>query len=87
MIACISTYTRPLAELDALRPEHLAFLDGLGDLVVMSGRREPPVGGVIVLRGSDPAEAERVLSADPFVRAGAADYVCTAFASTRGVTD
>jgi uncharacterized protein YciI len=68
------TYTRPLADVDALMREHVAWLDehyAAGRFLV-SGRRMPRTGGVIVARGDDRAEMEAIAATDPFVRGGVA---------------
>ena len=68
------TYVRPLAAVDALMREHVAWLDehyAAGRFLV-SGRRIPRTGGVIVARGDDRAEIEALVSSDPFVAAGVA---------------
>jgi uncharacterized protein YciI len=67
-------YTRPLAEVDALMREHVAWLDehyAAGRFLV-SGRRIPRTGGVIVARGDDRDEMEALAASDPFVRGGVA---------------
>jgi len=68
------TYVKPLAEVDALMREHVAWLDehyAAGRFLV-SGRRMPRTGGVIVARGDDPGEMEAIAANDPFVRGGVA---------------
>ena len=68
------TYVRPLAAVDALMREHVAWLDehyAAGRFLV-SGRRIPRTGGVIVARGDDRAEIEALVASDPFVAAGVA---------------
>ena len=68
------TYVRPLAAVDALMQEHVAWLDeqyAAGRFVV-SGRRIPRTGGVILARGDDRAEIEALAATDPFVAAGVA---------------
>src|SRR4029078_1788115 len=68
------TYVRPLPEVDALMREHVGWLKehyAAGRFVV-SGRRIPRTGGVILARGDDRAEIEALAATDPFVRAGVA---------------
>jgi uncharacterized protein YciI len=74
MFVLLLTYTRPLAEVDALMREHVAWLDehyAAGRFLV-SGRRIPRTGGVIVARGDDHDEMEALAATDPFVRGGVA---------------
>lgn len=69
MFVLLLTYIRPLDEVDALMREHVAWLDGHFDAgrFVVSGRRIPRTGGVIVARGDDRAEIEAIAASDPFV--------------------
>ena len=74
MFVLLLTYVRPLAEVDALMREHVAWLDehyGAGRFLV-SGRRIPRTGGVIVARGDDRDEIEALAASDPFVSGGVA---------------
>jgi uncharacterized protein YciI len=68
------TYVKPLPEVDALMRDHVAWLKehyAAGRFVV-SGRRIPRTGGVILARGDDRAEIEALAATDPFVRGGVA---------------
>ena len=74
MFVLLLTYVRPLAEVDALMREHMAWLSehyAAGRFLV-SGRRIPRTGGVIVARGDDRAEIEALAAGDPFVAGGVA---------------
>jgi uncharacterized protein YciI len=74
MFVLLLTYTKPLAEVDALMRAHVAWLDehyAAGRFLV-SGRRIPRTGGVILARGDDRAEIEAVAASDPFVSGGVA---------------
>lgn len=74
MFLLLLTYVRPLPEVDALMREHVRWLDeqyAAGRFVV-SGRRIPRSGGVIVARGDDRAEIEALAASDPFVSRGVA---------------
>jgi uncharacterized protein YciI len=68
------TYVRPLPEVDALMPDHVAWLKEHYDAgrFLVSGRQIPRTGGVILARGDDRAEIEALASGDPFVRGGVA---------------
>lgn len=73
MFVLVSRYTAPSEQVEELVPahrEHLARLERDGRLVV-SGRRVPWNGGVIVLRGTR-EQAEAAVAEDPFTRAGVA---------------
>jgi uncharacterized protein YciI len=68
------TYVRPLAEVDALMRDHVAWLNEHYDAgrFLVSGRRIPRIGGVIVARGDARAEIEALAASDPFVSGGVA---------------
>jgi uncharacterized protein YciI len=68
------TYTKPLAEVDALMREHVAWLNEHYDSgrFLVSGRQIPRTGGVILARGDDREEIEAIAAADPFVAGGVA---------------
>ena len=74
MFVLLLTYTRPLDEVDALMRKHMAWVNehyAAGRFVV-SGRQVPRRGGVIVARGDDRDEMERIAASDPFVAGGVA---------------
>ncbi len=70
------TYLRPLAELDALMPQHVAWLKEHYDtgLFIASGRQKPRKGGVILTRTVSRAKLKAILSEDPFVKSGSASF-------------
>lgn len=74
MFVLLLTYVRPLEEVDALMREHMAWLNEhyASGRFVVSGRRVPRTGGVILARGDDREEIERIAAADPFVAGGVA---------------
>jgi uncharacterized protein YciI len=85
MFVLLLTYTKPLAEVDALMREHVAWLDEhyeAGHFVV-SGRRIPRVGGVILARGEDRDEVEALAASDPFVRGGVASCEVVQFRASQ----
>ena len=82
----ISKYLAPLAEVDAAREDHLAFLDTLDEqgLVVTAGRQDPPAGGVVILNVSSEERAVEVIAGDPYVRRGLAEYTAVGWQPARG---
>lgn len=67
-------YTKPLADVDAVRADHLAHLEhaaAQGTMLAWA-RRDPPTGGVLITAAPDRQALERVLADDPYVRAGVA---------------
>ena len=74
MFVLLLTYTKPPDDVDALMREHMAWLNeqyAAGRFVV-SGRQIPRTGGVILARGDDREEMERIAASDPFVTGGVA---------------
>ena len=74
MFVLVLTYTKPLAEVDTLMRKHMAWLNEHYDAgcFVVSGRQIPRTGGVILARGDDREEMERIAASDPFVAGGVA---------------
>jgi len=74
------TYKVPLAEIDRLAPAHMEWLKACyaEGVFVASGPKKPRTGGVIIARGPRDVLDAR-LAADPFAKAGAADYDVTEF--------
>jgi uncharacterized protein YciI len=76
MFVFVSEYLRPLEEVDEHREAHLAFLAGLNEqgCILISGRRNPPVGGVVIIDAADLEEARAIMAEDPFAKSGVARY-------------
>ena len=87
MFVMISKYLAPLAELDAARPDHAKYLDRLeaAGFVVSAGRQDPPVGGVVIFDVDTADEARELISEDPYVQRGLAEYTPYGFDPSRGV--
>lgn len=81
MFVILVNYQRPLDEVDALVPAHHAFLQRYYDsgVFLLSGRREPRDGGIILARADSRAELERIVSEDPFGQQGLATYTIHEF--------
>ncbi|NUP53251.1 MAG: hypothetical protein HOW97_38910 [Catenulispora sp.] len=75
------TYIAPLEQIDALIPEHAAWLDEhyATGAFLLSGRREPRTGGVILTAAMPRADLDAILAGDPFGRAGVAEYEVVEF--------
>ncbi|WP_436537150.1 YciI family protein [Actinoplanes sp. HUAS TT8] len=82
----ISTYQKPLAEVDQAREDHLAFIADLEErgLSVSAGRQDPPVGGIVLLDVDTEAEAQEIFAQDPYVVRGLATYAAVGWLVTRG---
>jgi uncharacterized protein YciI len=83
----ISTYLKPLAEVDAARADHLDFIAELerDGYAVTAGRIDPPTGGIILLDVDTEAEAQELIARDPYVVRGLAAYSATGWHPTRGI--
>jgi len=69
-------YKVELAEIDAHMKAHMAFLQkhyAAGTFVV-SGRKIPREGGIILAVGESRERVESIVREDPFVREGLADF-------------
>lgn len=79
------TYQKPLREVDALLPAHIAYLDRhyrSGDFIC-SGRKVPRSGGIILCGAKTPEAAQAILEEDPFYRHGIASYAVTQFSPSK----
>jgi uncharacterized protein YciI len=75
------TYIRPMTEIDALLTAHHHFLHEqyAAGVFLMSGRKVPRNGGVILADTADRADIEAIVQIDPFYVAGVAEYEITEF--------
>lgn len=89
MFIVLLTYVKPLETLDTLMDEHVRFLDEQYDagLFLVSGRRVPRSGGVILTRQTERAALEAVLAQDPFAKNGAATYELIEFTPSKCVPE
>ena len=70
------TYKAPLAEIDAHMTAHVIFLKryyASGNFLV-SGRKIPRDGGIILAVGKSRREIEVIVEEDPFYKHGLADF-------------
>ncbi|MFI5495384.1 YciI family protein [Actinoplanes sp. NPDC051859] len=86
MYLMISTYLAPLDEVDRARDDHLAFVAELEQrsLCVSAGRRDPAVGGIVLLAVDTEANAFALMADDPYVQRGLAEYTAMGWNPTRG---
>lgn len=74
-----------LDRLDPLLPEHYAYVDRhlATGTFLLTGRKIPRTGGAILAQGPDRAAIERIVTEDPFLREGLADYQIVEIHPTR----
>jgi uncharacterized protein YciI len=82
-------YTAPLARIDAQMPAHMRFLKkyyAAGNFLV-SGRKIPREGGIILAVAGSRDEIERIVTEDPFVEKGLAEYRIIEFRASQRADD
>jgi uncharacterized protein YciI len=83
------TYKVPLAEIDAHMTAHVIFLKryyASGNFLV-SGRKIPREGGIILAVGKTRREIEVIVEEDPFYKHGLADFRIIEFRSSQRADD
>lgn len=81
-------YKVPLTEIDQLQAAHVEWLKACyaDGIFVVSGPKKPRAGGIIIAQC--PREVlDARLAADPFAKAGAADYDVTEFVARMTATE
>jgi uncharacterized protein YciI len=83
------SYKVDLAQIDAHMKAHMAFLRKHYDAgtFVMSGRKVPRDGGILLAVGTDRDQIEAVVRQDPFVSLGLADYRIIQFRASQRSAD
>ena len=76
MFIAILTYVKPLAEVNAVFPEHLKYLNNLFSQkkLLIVGKQNPWTGGVIISKKVSREEFEKMMRDDPFTKAGVSQY-------------
>ena len=83
------TYKAALDQIDAHMTEHVKFLKkhyASGSFVV-SGRKIPRDGGIILAVGESREEIERIVQEDPFCKFGLADFRIIEFRTSQRADD
>jgi len=78
-------YIAPLEKLDEAMKDHVAFLDGhyeAGHFIV-SGRKVPRTGGIILARAGSKVEVENWMHDDPFFSLGLSSFTVTEFLASK----
>jgi uncharacterized protein YciI len=82
-------YKAPLAEIDASMPAHVRFLKkyyAAGHFLV-SGRKIPRDGGIIIAVGESRTQIEAIIREDPFVTGDLADFRIVEFRASQRADD
>ena len=84
LYVAVSEYRVALEEIDTHLDEHRSwsFAQYGSGRMLASGRRTPPVGGVLLFRAASQADAEALVATDPFVGRGFVAYTVYAFNAT-----
>ncbi|WP_428623220.1 YciI family protein [Sedimenticola sp.] len=77
-------YVAELTEVDKCIDAHVAYLDKYYSLgkFVLSGRKVPRTGGVILMDCDSREEVDAIIEEDPFFKAKVAEYAVTEFIPT-----
>jgi uncharacterized protein YciI len=83
------TYKAPLEEIDAQMAAHMRFLKKqyAAGVFVVSGRKIPREGGIILATGKSRDEIEAIVREDPFVAHGLADFRVVEFRASQRADD
>ncbi len=82
-------YKADLAQIDAAMNAHMVFVRkhyAAGHFLI-SGRKVPRDGGVILALGKDKAQLEAIMREDPFVAQGLAEFRLIEFRPSQRATD
>jgi uncharacterized protein YciI len=83
------TYKAPLAEMDAAMRAHMAFVNKCyaAKKFLVSGRKIPRDGGIILAVGESREEIESLMREDPFVSRGLAEFRVIEFRPSQRADD
>lgn len=83
------TYKAPLSEIDATMAAHVAFLKKhyAAGTFLISGRKIPRDGGIILALGKSREAIEALMREDPFVSRGLADFRVIQFRASQRADD
>src|SRR5450432_1891196 len=81
MFVLLSRFQKPLEEVNRFLTAHSVWVQQHYESgrFLVSGRREPPTGGVIVTRAESEQELREILALDPLQQMGLVEYEIVAF--------
>lgn len=82
-------YIGPLEKIDARMKEHIVFLNACyrEGLFIVSGRKIPRTGGIILAKGSSKEALHALMRKDPFVAHGLAEFDVIEFRASQSHPD
>lgn len=82
-------YIVPLEQIDAHMTEHVKFLNKYYKLnkLIVSGRKVPRTGGIILALAQSREEVDQMMSEDPFCSHRLAEYTVTEFLTSQSHPD
>jgi len=85
MFLVLLKYVKPLEEIEALLLDHINFLDVqyAQAKFIFSGRRNPRIGGVILINVDSELEVWDIVKTDPFYINDVAEYDIIEFTPTK----
>ena len=88
MFIAILTYKKPIEELEKNLAEHIKFLDKYYEnkKFLISGRRNPRTGGIILVNSDSLEEVSQIIREDPFYVNNLADYEIIEFIPTKFIS-
>ncbi len=88
MFVILLNYIKPLSEVDCFVGEHVEFLERYyaSGHFLLSGRKEPRTGGLILSNAATRAEIETIIMNDPFNREKIAEYEIIEFLPSMAAT-
>ena len=88
MFIAILTYKKPIEEVEKNLAEHIKFLDKYYEnkKFLISGRRNPRTGGIILVNSDSLEEVSQIIREDPFYVNNLADYEIIEFIPTKFIS-
>lgn len=82
-------YIVPLEELDAHMAAHVKYLNKYyaADVFLMSGRKVPRTGGIIIAQADSKEILEKIIADDPFCKHKLAEFTITEFLASQAHPD
>lgn len=76
MFLVVLTYQKPLEDVERHLEEHIRFLDEqyAAKRFIFSGRRNPRIGGVILVNSASAEEVQQIIEKDPFYQHQIAEF-------------